>query len=173
MSQAPSNDDNPVQEPQPAMAESNELEKLRRERDDLYERLARATADFQNTRKRLQQEAEQGRQFANSQLIKALLPVLDNFERALAVDPAKTDVPSILKGMELVHAQWNNILKAQDVEVIAPSVGELFDPTRHEALMQQPADYAQPTVVQLLSKGYAMHGRTLRPAQVVVSKPKE
>ena len=75
--------------------EGDEVENLRRERDSLFERLARATAEFQNIRKRQEQESEQRAQYANSSLIKSLLPVIDNFERALAVDPAKADSTSI------------------------------------------------------------------------------
>jgi molecular chaperone GrpE len=63
------------------------------------------------------------------------------------------------------------VLKGQNVEVIAPTPGTPFDPNRHQALMQQPSDeYTEPTVTQLLQPGYALHGRTLRPAQVAVSK---
>ena len=63
------------------------------------------------------------------------------------------------------------VLKSQNVEVIAPEPGTPFDPTKHQALLQQPSDqYGEPTVTQLLQKGYALHGRTLRPAQVAVSK---
>ena len=149
----------------------DDVQKLRAERDSLFERLARATADFKNVQKRLQSEADQRVQYANQSLIKSLLPVIDNFERALAVDPAKADAASILKGMQIVHDQWLSVLRQQNVEEIAPAPGTLFDPTRHEALMQQDApQYAEPTVVQLLQKGYALHGRTLRPAQVAVSR---
>jgi molecular chaperone GrpE len=148
----------------------DDVQNLRRERDSLYERLARATAEFQNIRKRQEQEADQRVQYANSTLIKSLLPVIDNFERALAVDPAKADAASILKGMQIVHDQWLNVLRQQQVEEIAPTPGTPFDPNLHQALMQQDASYPVPTVVQLLQKGYALHGRTLRPAQVAVSK---
>ena len=150
--------------------EGSELEKLRQERNTLYERLARATAEFQNIRKRNEQETEQRVQYANSTLIKSLLPVIDNFERALAVDPAKADSASILKGMQIVHDQWLDVLRKQQVEQIAPEPGTPFDPNTHQALMQQDSQYKTPTVTQLLQKGYALHGRTLRPAQVAVSK---
>lgn len=145
-------------------------ERLRSERDSLYERLARATADFQNMRRRQEQDAEQRVQYANSTLIKSLLPVIDNFERALAVDPAKVDAASILKGLQIVHDQLINALRQQQVEEIAPAPGTPFDPNQHQALMQQDAVYPVPTVLQLLQKGYSLHGRTLRPAQVAVSK---
>src|SRR5579859_4212871 len=121
--------------------DGNELERLRRERDSLYERLARATAEFQNIRKRQEQEADQRVQYANSTLIKSLLPVIDNFERALAVDPAKADAASILKGMQIVHDQWLDVLHKQQVEEIAPTPGTPFDPNMHQALMQQDSEY--------------------------------
>ena len=140
--------------------DSNEFEKLKSERDMLFEKLARAQADFQNSRKRLQAESDTRVQYANAALIKSLLPVIDNFERALAQDPAKSDAD-----------QWLNVLKQQLVQEIAPQPGEAFDPTRHEALMQQPTnDHPEGSVVQTLQKGYALHDRTLRPAQVSVAK---
>ena len=151
-------------------AAGNEVERLQQERNALFDRLARATAEFQNARRRHEQEAEQRVQYANGGLIKSLLPVIDNFERALAVDATKADAASILKGMQIVHDQWMNVLRQQNVEEIAPTPGTPFDPNQHQALMQQDSTYKVPTVVQLLQKGYSLHGRTLRPAQVAVSK---
>lgn len=149
----------------------DDLQKCQKERDELFERLARTTAEFQNSRRRLEADVEQRLQYANSSLIKALIPLIDNFERALAVDPNKVDTARILKGLQLVHDQWLAVLKKENVEIIAPNVGEAFDPSRHEAVMQQPSDkYKEPTVMQLLTKGYALHGRTLRPASVAVSQ---
>src|SRR5262245_53655413 len=89
-------------EPTEPAGDGTDLQQLRDERDQLYQRLARAQADFQNSRKRLEADAEQRLQYANSSLIKSLLPVIDNFERALAVDSEKTDANSILKGLQLV-----------------------------------------------------------------------
>jgi molecular chaperone GrpE len=178
MSRIPIDDDNDAEsleselegEPQDAGSD-DEFQKLKAERDSLYERLARATADFQNSRKRIQTEADQRAQYANGALIKSLLPVIDNFERALAQDPAKTDSAALLKGMQIVHDQWLNVLRQQQVEEIAPQPGEPFDPQRHEALMQQPSDeHPEGSVLQTLQKGYALHDRTLRPAQVAVSR---
>ena len=152
-------------------ADANEVDRLRAERDMLFEKLARAQADFQNSRKRLQAESDQRAQYANATLIKSLLPVIDNFERALAQDPAKSDPATILRGMQIIHDQWLNMLKQQQVQEISPQPGEAFDPNRHEALMHQPSDFPEGSVVQMLQKGYALHDRTLRPAQVSVSKP--
>jgi len=153
-----------------AGGDANDFQKVRAERDMLYEKLARAQADFQNSRKRLQAESDQRLQYANASLIKSLLPVIDNFERALAQDPSKTDAATILRGMQIVHDQWLNVLKQQQVQEIAPQPGEPFDPNRHEALMHQPSNFPEGSVVQTLAKGYALHDRTLRPAQVSVSK---
>jgi molecular chaperone GrpE len=147
-----------------------DLERLKAERDNLFDRLARATAEFKNSQKRMQTEMDQRMQYANSALIKSLLPVIDNFERAVAVDPEKADARSILKGMQIVHDQWLSVLKQQEVMEIAPAPGTPFDPSQHEAIMQQDSKYQTPTVVQLFQKGYSLHERTLRPAQVAVSK---
>jgi molecular chaperone GrpE len=149
----------------------DDVQRLREERDTYYDRWVRSKADAENMRKRMQGEFDQRCQYANQSLIKSLLPVIDNFERALAQDASKVDAAAILKGMQIVHDQWLSVLRQQNVEEIAPTPGTPFDPTRHEALMQQDApQYKSPTVTQLLQKGYALQGRTLRPAQVAVSR---
>ena len=138
---------------------------------DERDKLMYAVAESQNMRKRLESEKEQAVQFANQTLIRTLIPIIDNFERALAVDPAKTDAATVLKGLQLVHDQLMKELEKQRVEVIDPKPGTPFDPTRHEALMQQELAGAKAnTVSQALTKGYALHGRTLRPAGVAVAK---
>ena len=168
----PTQHQSPVDEPPAgAPAPPADVARLQQERDALFERLARTQADFRNAQKRLEADAEQRAQYANSGLIKSLLPVIDNFERALSVDPGKADAASILKGLQIVHDQLIKVLRDQKVEEIAPQPGEPFDPTRHEALMQQDSpQYSEPTVTQLLQKGYALHDRTLRPAGVAVSR---
>lgn len=173
--QAP-DDEDAGQEPGRAAgsaAADGDVKRLQAERDDLYQRLARATADFKNTQRRIQGEADQRVQYANQSLIKSLLPVIDNFERALVQDASKVDAASILRGMQIVHDQWLSVLKQQLVNEIAPAPGDPFDPARHEALMQQDApQYAGKgqTVVQTLQKGYSLGDRVLRPAQVAVSR---
>jgi molecular chaperone GrpE len=148
-----------------------ERDALLQERDSLFDRLARTTAEFQNARRRLEADKDQAVAFANSVLIKSLLPVLDNFERALTAGEKATDAASILKGMQIVHDQWMTVLNSQFVESIMPQPGTPFDPATMEALIHQPGgDYPPNSVTQLLQRGYALHGRTLRPAQVAVSK---
>jgi molecular chaperone GrpE len=157
---------NPAEPPHP-----DEVTKLRAERDEYYQKLLRATADYRNSQRRLEQDKQQAVQYANSALIKALLPVIDNFERALSVDPEKTDVPRLLQGMQIVHDELLNVLKHQQVEAVAPAPGEPFNPELHQAMMQQPDErYAEPTVTMLLQKGYTHRGRVLRPAGVAVSR---
>ncbi len=149
-----------------------DLLKLQEERNSLFEQLARVQADFRNAQKRLESEKLTAIQFANGRLITALLPVIDNFERAISVDPAKSDAASVLKGMAIVHDQLMAAIRQQHVEEIAPEPGTPFDPHLHQALMQEDDDrYPEPAVTQMLQKGYSMHGRVLRPAQVAVSKP--
>ena len=152
----------------------SDLKKLQEDRDALFERLARVTADFKNAQKRLQHEKEQAIEYANGQLIKALLPITDNFERAIGTDPAKGDAATILKGMRIVYDQWIAALASQHVTEISPQPGDVFDPTHHQALMQQDeakfAKSAAAVVVLLLQKGYMLRDRVLRPAQVAVNK---
>src|SRR5690606_39045535 len=141
------------------------------ERDEYYNKLLRATADYKNSQRRLEQDKEQAVQYANSSLIKALIPVIDNFERAVSIEPDKTDVRTLLQGLQIVHDQLLDVLKKQDVEQVSPAEGDPFDPNQHEALMQQPSDkYEEPTVLQTLSRGYTLRGRVLRPAGVMVSR---
>jgi molecular chaperone GrpE len=120
MARIPIDDDNPQVDQQlegePRDEGGDDTQRLQAERDHLFDRLARATADFQNSRKRIQAEADQRLQYANANLIKSLLPVIDNFERALAVDPEKADAKTILKGMQLIHDQWLTVLRQQVVQ---------------------------------------------------------
>ena len=146
---------------------AEEHQRLRDERD----KLMYAVAESQNQRKRLEAEKEQAVAYANQALIRSMIPVIDNFERALAVDPAKVDAAAVLKGLQLVHDQLMKELEKQDVEVIDPKPGTPFDPTKHEALMQQESPNAKPgTIAMALTKGYALKGRTLRPAGVAVAR---
>lgn len=145
----------------------DEHQRVKDERD----KLMYAVAESQNMRKRLETEKEQAVQFANQSLIRALIPVIDNFERALAVDPVKVDAATVLKGLQLVHDQLMKELEKQRIEVIDPKPGTPFDPNRHEALLQQEVPGGKPnTVAQAMTRGYALHGRTLRPAGVSVAK---
>jgi len=170
----------------PSEAETleSDLKEIQQERDALFEQMARVQADFRNAQKRLESDKVQAIQFANAKLVQALIPVIDSLERALEVDPAKADAPSLIRGMQVVYDQLMHVLQQQHVQIIAPKPGDAFDPNLHHAVMQQPpsheaskgpGDQAEgepkgPTVTQLFQKGYVIHGRTLRAAQVAVAK---
>jgi len=149
-----------------------EVEALKAEKLAFGEKLARVQADFSNSRRRIEAEFQQRFDYANEDLIKALLPVLDNFERALTQDASKTNAADILKGMSMVHQQLATSLTKYQVEDIAPKPGDDFDPVTHQALVQQPSDLPEGKVTMLLQRGYIMKGRVLRPAQVAVSASK-
>ena len=158
------------QSPPPA----DSVQGLRAERDDLLGRLQRVSAEFVNYQKRAQRDIAQAREFANEELIKSLLPIVDDMERALTVarqNQAATD--PLRTGMELVRDKALQILGRFGLTRI--STQEVpFDPERHSALMEQASDKHPPrTVLQELQAGYLLKGRTIRPAHVVVSKESE
>jgi molecular chaperone GrpE len=149
-----------------------EVERLTGENKMLFERLARAQAEFTNARRRLEQDQEQAMQFANQALLKSMLPIMDNLERAIAVDPAQADVAGMLQGVQVVRDLFEAMLRQQRVEIVSPKPGDAFEPATMEALLHQPSDHTEGSVAMLLNKGYTLMGRTLRPAQVAVAKPK-
>ena len=141
------------------------------ERDELLARLQRLAADYQNYQKRSQKEVSQAREFANENLIKQLLPVLDDMERAMqaAQENAKEDDP-LLVGMKLVHDNMLSVLGKFGVEQIE-AANQQFNPEMHSAMMQQETAEVEPmTVLQDVQKGYQLKGRTIRPAAVIVAK---
>jgi molecular chaperone GrpE len=169
-------DDEPDQTPEPVEGElveeqpADELQALRAERDDLKARLQRLAADYQNYQKRQAKESAQGRQFANEALMKELLGVLDDMERAIEAAGANhAEDDALLVGTKMVHDKFLSVLKQFGLHAFDPT-GEPFDPQRHAALMQQPSDEVEPmTVLQTLQTGYELNGRPIRPAQVIVS----
>lgn len=144
------------------------------ERDDLMERLQRVSADYLNYQKRVQRDISEAREFANAELVKSLLPVLDDMERALATacENHGQDDP-LFGGLQLVHDKALETLAKFGVRVIEAD-GEAFDPQKHLAVMQEPSGEHPPqTVLRVVQKGYELKGRPIRPASVVVSKVPE
>lgn len=143
---------------------------LQTERDDLLARLQRVSADYMNYQKRVQREREDHLSFAHTDLIKALLPVLDDMERALeAARENYGEDDAFFKGMQLVHDKTLEVLGRFGCTVIQ-AVGEPFDPDKHSAVMQQPTTEHPPqTIIQEVQKGYLLNGRTLRPSGVIVA----
>ncbi len=150
-----------------------QLEEKSKEAQDNYERALRLAAEMENLKKRLEREKADLLQFANENLIKELLPVVDNLELALEHGrQAETPAP-FLEGIELVHQGFLKALARFGVTPLV-AVGQPFDPAYHNAVMQE-ADPEVPdcTVLKELQKGYLMHSRLLRPAMVVVARNNE
>jgi molecular chaperone GrpE len=133
---------------------------------DTHERYVRVSADFENWKKRAAKEKLQLEKAGNEKIIRDLLPVIDNLERAVA---AGSGGMTLLDGVRLVLRQFSEVLGRNGVKTFS-SVGETFDPARHEALMQQEGDAPANTVMHELVRGYVLGDKLLRPAAVVVSK---
>jgi molecular chaperone GrpE len=145
-----------------------ELKRLQAELQETRQHLLRVHADFDNFRKRTRQEMEDLRRFAARQLLLDLLPIADNFERALSAF-SSGNVEEIRTGVEMVHRQLLGVLEKHGVRPMEV-VGAPFDPNMHEAVMQEPADGRDAgVVVEELQKGYTLHEKVLRPAMVKVT----
>ena len=156
----------PAASPESAGPDS-EVQKLRAERDTLLDRLARAQAEFDNARKRASKEQQDYRDYAVADAVKALLPVMDSFERALQV---KSDASDLRSGVELIYKQLQSALARLSVNPIA-SKGEPFDPHYHEAVeMVETSDAPDHQVIEELQRGYKFKDRLLRPAMVKVAR---
>jgi molecular chaperone GrpE len=146
-----------------------EIESLRRDRDDHYDRLLRKTAEFENYRRRMEKERREMAQFAASDLLEALLPIIDDFERALQADAA-ADPDAYRKGVELIYRQLQDLLARRGVTAIE-AAGRDFDPRFHQAITHEESPgRREGEVIEEVRRGY-MHGdRLLRPAMVKVAK---
>jgi molecular chaperone GrpE len=148
----------------------SEIDNLRAEKNALFEKLARAQADFTNSRRRLEADLETRVQYQLGKLIESQLPLIDNLERAIGMPADKADTATILKGVQLVHDQWIDLLKRFGVETINPKPGDAFDPMHHQAVMQEPSDQPEGTVSRSAQTGYSLNGKLVRSALVVVAK---
>jgi molecular chaperone GrpE len=155
------------EESQEAEPEEDELAKAQRERDEYLDLAQRAQADFENYRKRAAREAAAAGERAKSGLVRELLPVVDNLERALA--SAGESEQHLAEGVRLVYSELIALLERHGIEQFDPS-GQSFDPTLHEALSTRSEDGAEPGVIlDVVEKGYKANGSVLRPARVVVA----
>ena len=140
--------------------------------DENWERLLRTTADFDNFKKRAARERQEAIKFANESLIQKIVPVLDNFEMALAAtQSSSTDgLKSLSEGVAMIHSQLRQALADSGLEDIT-ATGQVFDPNLHEAVSQQESsEVAEGHVLQQLRKGYKLRERLIRPATVIVAK---
>ncbi len=176
----PTDADKPIDSPDleggaddPATGEetSEDLEAARRECAELMERLQRTAADYQNFQKRVAKRIDDAVAFAVRDVVLDLLPVIDNFERALEAARTDTDPQSFRDGVQLVHDQLLGALSRHGIERIEAQ-GRPFDPEHHEAVSHVPVEDVPPNhVAEVLQTGYRLGERTIRPSRVVVSAP--
>ena len=161
------NDQDPQQEQPPEDAQADPLEELRRERDTLQDRLLRTAAEFDNYRKRMDRERRDLAEYTAGEVMKELLPIIDNLERALQA--AAHDDP-LRKGVELIHRQMLDMLRKRGVTPIE-TLGADFDPNFHQAVIhEESADHREGEVMEELQRGYVVGDKLLRPAMVKVAK---
>lgn len=157
---------------EPAAQESAELEKqleaLRTEKGEIYERLLRKQADFENFRKRIEKEKREFMAYSLQEFVLELLPILDNFERALA-HPEDQGGADYRKGVELIYRQFRDLMEKRGLRAIE-TTGRPFDPNFHEAILREERnDLPENTILAELQKGYFFRDKLLRPAMVKVS----
>ena len=157
-------------EPEEQVVESGEdqLAALEAERDEAIDRWKRAAADFDNFRKRAARERDEYVTLANERLVKELLPILDDLERALAA-VGEHEEATVEEGVSLVHRSLASLLQRNGVEEI--STEGQFDPHVHEALLSQPSEAEEGSVIDVVQKGYKLGDRVVRPARVVIAAP--
>ena len=144
----------------------DEVAALRAERDELFDRLQRLAAEFDNFRKRSAREASTTIELANERLVKELLPVLDDLGRALEA-AAQHEEAELEEGVRLVHRALAGLLAKEGLAEIETE--GRFDPHVHEALLSQPSEAEEGSVIEVVQKGYSLGDKVLRPARVVVS----
>jgi len=152
-------------------ASTTKLEESEKKAGENYDRFLRISAEFENYKKRKEREAADFRKYANETLVKELLPVVDNLERAMETQGDHEDAVScILEGVDMTLKEIFKVLEKFAVKAV-DAVGNEFDPTYHQAVMQEASDaHPENTVIKEFQKGYTIHDRLLRPAMVVVAK---
>jgi molecular chaperone GrpE len=172
-------DDSPIDPGQPGAAAADApepvadgaaaLAELKRDRDDLYDRLLRKTAEFDNYRRRIERERREQADQAVIDILQDLLLVVDDFDRALMADSG-AEAASYRKGVELIHSELNDLMRKYKVTPFE-AVGADFDPNVHQAVVHESSpDHPEGEVIGELRKGYMMGDRLLRPAMVKVAK---
>jgi molecular chaperone GrpE len=151
---------------------SVELDLLRAERDDLRDRMLRALADAENSRKRAERDRREAEQYGGSRLARDLLPVYDNLRRALdaAGEEQRAAANGVIEGVELTLRELLSVFSKHGMTPVAPEVGEAFDPQLHQAMFEAPVPGTRAgDIIQVMAEGFMLHDRLLRPAQVGVS----
>tara|TARA_R110000823_G_scaffold18143_8_gene56834 strand:- start:287 stop:850 length:564 start_codon:yes stop_codon:yes gene_type:complete len=152
--------------------EAMELDELRAERDQLKDRFMRALADAENARKRSDKDRREAENYGGSKLARDMLSVYDNMKRAVeaATEEQRTISGPLLEGIELTMRELLHVFKKHGMEMIAPEVGDKFDPQQHQAMFEAPVPGTKAgEIIQVAAEGFMLHDRLLRPAQVGVS----
>lgn len=160
--------------PSPTEADLTQLHERAAKADENWDKYLRAVADLDNYRKRVARERDDLLRAANERVVAALLPVLDNLERALAAaEQHQTDPAALLDGVKQIQIQFRRTLEQFGLQEVAAHAGHPFDPNLHEAVSHvEHPDHPEGAVAQQLQRGYKLADRLLRPARVVVSKGK-
>jgi molecular chaperone GrpE len=156
--------------PQTLPPEQQEIEALKRERDDLFDRLLRKQAEFENFKKRMEREKSEYTQFASAELMKEMLNALDSFDLAIRNAAKETKgSENMLRGFELIHKQLQATLTRFGLKPLEAK-GKKFDPNFHQAVSTKATNEVEEnTIIEEMRKGYTLNGRLLRPAMVTVS----
>ena len=163
-----SEEENDLVELDPVKILEKDLLDTKNELTEQKDKFVRLQAETDNFRKRLSREKEEFSQYANERLFKELLPIFDNFERALG-DPSN-DIKSLKEGLEMILKQFSSFLEKERVEPIE-AIGEKFDPMIHEVLTsEESSEHEENTIISQFVKGYTINNRVIRPSQVVISK---
>jgi molecular chaperone GrpE len=157
-------------EEKPAEELQKQIESLKKEKDDIFARLQRVAADYDNYQKRSARQLADSVNYEKDKIIKAILPVLDNFEYILSNTACEVKDEALLKGVKIIYDHLLGVLKSQGVEQIQ-SAGEKFDPAHHEAITHRAEeDKLDSVVLEELQKGYMLNGRVIRASRVAVNK---
>ncbi|MGB4828839.1 MAG: nucleotide exchange factor GrpE [Paracoccaceae bacterium] len=149
-----------------------EIEALKAERDEFRDRFMRALADAENSRKRADRDRREAEQYGSTRLARDLLPVFDNLTRALNAIPEESRAASsaLIEGVELTLRELTSVMTKHGVVPISPAVGEMFDPQMHQAMFEAPLPGTRAgQIIQVMTEGFLLYDRLLRPAQVGVS----
>ena len=153
----------------PGTGRDPRIDDLEQQLAEQKDRMLRAMAEAENMRRRAQRDAEDRVRYANESLVRELIPILDNFDRAIASARAAGGADTVLAGVELIQRELLRVLERAGVSRYS-AVGQTFDPTRHEAIARVVSvDAAPDTVVSETAPGYVLHGRVVRPAMVAVA----
>jgi len=164
----------PNDEQDETVAEVEVLEEAPQEPvEDYKDRALRAQAELENMRKRFETDRQNLLRYGQEGLISSLLPVLDNFERATQHVPADQQESSWVVGIQYIQKNLHDVLEAEGLKEIAVKVGDHFDAHQHEALSVADSEAPDDQILTIVNKGYTLHGKLLRPVQVVVSKHSE